>query len=51
MSKKPLTDKAGEVRELTCEDIRAMRPAAQVLPPELLSILPKRKPSRKGKAA
>jgi len=48
MSRKPLTDKSGEVRELTRKDIRAMRPAAEVLPPELLAILPKRKPGQRG---
>lgn len=48
MSRKPLTDKSGEVRELTREDIRAMRPAAEVLPPEFLAILPKRKPGQRG---
>jgi uncharacterized protein (DUF4415 family) len=48
MSRKPLTDKSGEVRELTREDIRAMRPAVEVLPPELLAILPKRKPGQRG---
>jgi uncharacterized protein (DUF4415 family) len=48
MSRKPLTDKSGEVRELTREDIRAMRPAVEVLPPELLAILPNRKPGQRG---
>jgi uncharacterized protein (DUF4415 family) len=48
MSRKPLTDKSGEVRELTREDIRAMRPAVEVLPPELLAVLPKRKPGQRG---
>jgi uncharacterized protein (DUF4415 family) len=48
MSRKPLTDKSGEVRELTREDIRAMRPAVEVLPPKLLAILPKRKPGQRG---
>ncbi|MFA5806987.1 MAG: BrnA antitoxin family protein [bacterium] len=33
---------------MTREDIRAMRPAAEVLPPELLAILPKRKPGQRG---
>jgi len=33
---------------LTREDLRAMRPAAEVLPPELLAILPKRKPGQRG---
>lgn len=33
MSKrKPLTDKEGEIRELTAEDFRSMRPAREVLP-------------------
>jgi uncharacterized protein (DUF4415 family) len=48
MRKKPLTDKAGEVRELTREDLRRFRPAAEVLPPELLALLPKRKPGQRG---
>ena len=30
--RKPLTDKDGEVRELTAADFRAMRPSAEVLP-------------------
>jgi uncharacterized protein (DUF4415 family) len=34
--------------ELTAEEIRAMRPAAEVLPPELVSILPKRKRGERG---
>ena len=48
MSKKPLTDKTGEVRELMSEDMQAMRPASEVLPVELLSILPKRKIGQRG---
>ncbi len=48
MRKKPLTDKDGEVRELTRADMRAMRPAAEVLPPELLAVLPKRRPGQRG---
>jgi uncharacterized protein (DUF4415 family) len=32
---KPLIDENGEVRELTAEDFRRMRPAKEVLPPEL----------------
>ena len=44
MKKKPLTDEEGEVRELTKREIFAMRPAAEVLPPELVAILPKRRP-------
>jgi hypothetical protein len=42
MKKKPLTNKQGEVRELTLQDIKAMRPAKEVLPAELLAVLPKR---------
>jgi uncharacterized protein (DUF4415 family) len=48
MKRKPLTDKTGEVRTLEREDIRAMRPAPEVLPPELVSILPKRRPGERG---
>lgn len=48
MNRKPLTNKAGEVRELTREDIRRMRPAAEVLPADLLAILPKRKRGERG---
>jgi uncharacterized protein (DUF4415 family) len=48
MKRKPLTDEEGEVRELTREEIFAMRPAAEVLPPELLAILPKRLPGQRG---
>jgi hypothetical protein len=44
MKKKPLTDEEGEVRELTKKEIFDMRPAAEVLPPELVAILPKRHP-------
>ena len=50
MKRKPLTNEEGEVRELTLEDMRAMRPAAEVLPPELLAILPKRKIGQRGPA-
>lgn len=42
MKKKPLTNKQGEVRELTLQDIKAMRPAKEVLPTELLAVLSKR---------
>ena len=50
MSNKPLTDEAGEVRELNAEDIRAMRPADEVLPADLIAVLPKRKPGQRGPA-
>jgi len=39
--RKPLTDKDGEVRELTSEDFAAMRPTAEVLP-ELVKLWRKR---------
>jgi len=48
MRKKPLTNKTGEVRELQVSDIRAMRPAADVLPSELVTALPKRRPGQRG---
>ena len=48
MRMKPLTDKSGEVRELTREDMEHFRPASEVLPPGLLAVLPKRKPGQRG---
>jgi uncharacterized protein (DUF4415 family) len=44
----PLTDKNGEVRELTAEDLKHFKPAAEVLPKELLEVLPKRRPGQRG---
>ena len=38
-SRKPLTDEDGEVRELTAEDFKHFRPAAEVLSPSLLAML------------
>lgn len=38
----PLTDIDGEVRELTTEDFKHFKAAAEVLPTELLKVLPKR---------
>ena len=46
MKKKSLIDKNGSVRELSREDIRAMKSAKEVLPPELLAVLAKRKVSQ-----
>jgi hypothetical protein len=43
MPKKPLTDKSGVVPELTGEDLRGFRPATEVLPPNLLTGLPRRR--------
>jgi uncharacterized protein (DUF4415 family) len=48
MRMKSLTDKSGEVRELTKGDMKRFRPAAEVLPQELLAVLPKRKPGQRG---
>jgi hypothetical protein len=41
--KKPLTNKAGDVRELAREDIRAMKPISKILPRSLISLISKRK--------
>jgi hypothetical protein len=38
-NRKPLTDKDGEVRELTLEEFKRFRPIAEVLPPSLLAKL------------
>jgi len=48
MKKKPLTNKKGEVRELTAEDIRSMRPMEKVLSPRLVAIIKKRKRGERG---
>ena len=40
MPSKTLTDKTGEVRELTKADMKKFRAAAEVLPPELMTVLP-----------
>lgn len=49
MNKKSLTDKAGQVRELTRNDIREMRPASEILPAKLIEVLPKRKVGQRGR--
>ncbi|HEY4942548.1 MAG TPA: BrnA antitoxin family protein [Rhizomicrobium sp.] len=46
--RKPLTDEEGEVRELTAQDIRAMRPMAEVLPRDLVQIILNRKQGERG---
>lgn len=38
----PLTDKDGEVRELTRDDLKHFKPATDILPRELAEVLPKR---------
>ena len=43
-----LTCADGEVRQLTKADIAKMRPARDVLPAELLAVLPKRRPGQRG---
>ena len=43
MKGETLTDKSGEVRQLTRRDIKKFRPAVEVLPTALLDILPSRK--------
>ena len=49
MKNEPLTNKQGEVRELTRGDIQSMRSASEVLPADLLADLPKRKVGGRGK--
>ena len=46
MARKPLTDKEGEVRELTAEDFKRFRPAREVMPPEFFSEMEKLKAKR-----
>jgi uncharacterized protein (DUF4415 family) len=48
MSKKPLTNEEGEVRELLASDFKKMRPAFEVLPPELVEIIKNRKVGERG---
>lgn len=48
MKKKSLTNKEGEVRELTRADIRSMRPAKEVLSKHLMDMLPRRKRGERG---
>lgn len=43
MKKKLLTNKIGQVRELTQNDLHAMRPSCEILPEKLVRLLPKRK--------
>ncbi|MFN7096908.1 MAG: BrnA antitoxin family protein [Gammaproteobacteria bacterium] len=48
MKKKKFTNKTGQVRELTSKDIHSMRPANEILPIDLVEMLPKRKPGERG---
>lgn len=47
--KKLLTNKEGEVRELTTEDFKTMRPMHDVLPSELVATINKRQRGQRGK--
>lgn len=47
MQKKPLTNKSGQVRELTSKDIRDMKPAGDILPAALMDVLLNRKRIKK----
>ena len=42
MKEKPLIDSAGEVRELSRADMKLFKPTSEILPKELLSVLPRR---------
>lgn len=44
--KKPLTDKEGEVREITAEDMKDFRPAKEVLPASFFKEMEKLKTKR-----
>jgi len=46
--RKPLTNKEGEVRELTKADFKRMRPMEEVLPPDLVAAIKKRKRGERG---
>ncbi|HLD84607.1 MAG TPA: BrnA antitoxin family protein [Coxiellaceae bacterium] len=48
LSERPLTNKEGEVRELTAEDIRKMRPMEEVLSPEMVEMIRNRKVGQRG---
>lgn len=48
VKRRPFTDADGEIRHLTRAEIANMRPAHEVLPPDLLAVLPKRKPGQRG---
>jgi len=46
--RKLLTNKKGEVRELTKTEFMAMRPMEEVLPPDLVATIKKRKRGERG---
>jgi uncharacterized protein (DUF4415 family) len=47
--KQLLTNKEGEVRELTDEDFKSMRSMQEVLPSELVNVIKKRQRGERGK--
>ncbi len=47
--KQLLTNKEGEVRELTDEDFKSMRSMQEVLPSELVNVIQKRQRGERGK--
>jgi len=51
MNKQLLKDDNGEVRELRSRDFEKMRPASEILPKELLSVLLRRKMHNRKKGA
>ena len=48
MKKKPLTDKSGNVRELTPEDMKQFHSASETLPADLAAKLPKKRHGQRG---
>lgn len=50
-TRKPLTDAAGEVRELLADDVRLFKPATEVLPAELFAGLQALKKKRGAQRA
>ncbi len=49
MPRSPLIDEHGEVRELTLEDMRRMRPAREVLPADVYATLTKKGVGKRGR--
>ena len=43
---RPMTNKEGEVREITLKEMREFRPAKEVLPPKLFAALTRRRGER-----
>lgn len=47
--RKPLTNKEGEVRELTAKDFQEMKSMSEVLPAELVKVIQNRERGQRGK--